>query len=360
MENIIICDDFLSNEEFEKCHSVCEKLSWVPHSSATPDNSIQEILKNSNTDFSTISSMFPNIGKCTTNEFELYNGFWFSDLMKYEMFTKDFLQKIRNTIKKPVELKRVYANGHMFGDNGAFHQDDTEPDTYTFVLYTTKIRDEFLNVAYGQFEIKIPDKKYELSIQPKTNRGVFFPSNYFHRGMSFSRYFNRLRISVAWKLYIPKEEVSLQNIPRIQNNPQTQLCQNDIFEPIFEFSKTEKILLHQNINKLSLSQSIYNFECSNQNAYFMFSQHGLDFAYEITEKIKSVNMFCYYYLEKLENDLLFGNGEPIYVLFFKKSGLQVDSKYMECDECKVFKIKNYRKCLFSKTNGVKCFVWKKI
>ena len=53
----------------------------------------------------------------------------------------------------------------------------------------------------GYIQFKIPEiNPFIVDLEPLYNRGILFPSNYFHRGNAFSRYVPNLRICIAWKL----------------------------------------------------------------------------------------------------------------------------------------------------------------
>ena len=54
----------------------------------------------------------------------------------------------------------------------------------------------------GYFFIKVPDKKYKVAIDPKMNRGVLFPSRYYHKGSGFNILNSKFRICIAWKFEI--------------------------------------------------------------------------------------------------------------------------------------------------------------
>ena len=59
------------------------------------------------------------------------------------------------------------------------------------------------NAEFGHLYIKLPNEKKIISIEPVTNRGVFFPATYIHRGSSYET--NDVRTCVAWKLILLDE-----------------------------------------------------------------------------------------------------------------------------------------------------------
>jgi len=124
--------------------------------------------------------------------------FWYLDLTQEKFFTEYLLQKICNLCQKEFKLKRVYANGQTFGQDGAFHQDDTEPNTYTFIIYMNTIDDCDIERWGGETQFKV-DEGF-LSFIPVTNSGLLFDSRLWHRGMGPNRHVDVMRVTVAWKL----------------------------------------------------------------------------------------------------------------------------------------------------------------
>ena len=125
--------------------------------------------------------------------------FWEMVLDNNPFFThylKEYIEHI--TGRKFRGLKRVYANGQAHGQDGYFHQDDTEPNTWTFLLYTNTIDQNEIETWGGETQFKTP--LGILSQFPYTNHGILFRSDIVHKGLSPSRHINELRITVAWKL----------------------------------------------------------------------------------------------------------------------------------------------------------------
>jgi hypothetical protein len=169
MERIIVCDDFLSNEELNKANEIIQNGLWKygHHSLGT----------------------------------KLYeDDFWSMDLTQNDFFSKYLLSIIEKHFSKKFILQRVYANGHTFGQDGHFHTDSENTNDYTFCFYFTKIEDSYVETAGGYLYFNLPDVKYKIAFEPIYNRGIMFPSNYVHKGTCFSRYVMDMRISIAWKL----------------------------------------------------------------------------------------------------------------------------------------------------------------
>ena len=124
--------------------------------------------------------------------------FWNLNLNSDTFFTEYLFKKICELCKADFKLKRVYANGQTFGQDGAFHQDDTEPNTFTFLMYLNSIDDEHLERWGGETQFK-SDEGF-LSFVPVTNSALLFDSRLWHRGMGPNRHVDEMRVTVAWKL----------------------------------------------------------------------------------------------------------------------------------------------------------------
>lgn len=178
MDSINIYDNFLSNEDLSKCNEYINDGTWkYGHTSS------------SSTGFNT--------------------PFWHMDLMKHDFFTKYLKDKIEKKLNKQFKLNRVYANGQTYGQDGSFHQDDLKITSTTVCIYMTPLpsNNDDLN---GYLYIKVPNNtKCITAIEPLYNRGVSFPSHYFHKGQAFNRYFQNMRICIAFKLEeIPSDKTT--------------------------------------------------------------------------------------------------------------------------------------------------------
>ena len=171
MDKILLFDGLLSEIEYINAVSIINKKKWSYGQSSFDSNGITE----------------------TT-------PFYHLNLMDEMFFAENITKKIEEITNKKYRLNRLYANGQSFGQNGSYHIDDYNENAFTFCLYITDMNDEIAKKADGYLHIKVPDEKKIISIEPLKNRGVLFPSNFYHKGCAFNRYFNNLRLCVAWKL----------------------------------------------------------------------------------------------------------------------------------------------------------------
>lgn len=126
--------------------------------------------------------------------------FWFMDLQHCQPFVTNFLYRIQELTKREVQIQQCYANGQTYGQDGSFHIDHTrdEKGMYTFLYYATYLSDLELDKFKGETEFKNED--HSVLIQPKYNSAVFFDQRTIHRGLAPSRDFNKLRVTIAFKL----------------------------------------------------------------------------------------------------------------------------------------------------------------
>ena len=173
MDQIKVYDNFLNNDDLVKCRQIVKDGKWDYGHTSNGDSS------NMNT------------------------SFFFMDLKHNDFFTSTLKEKIEATLGLKLRLERVYANGQTFGLDGCFHQDGTNSDTITFCLYLSPIPNEDIGNVGGNVYFRVPTiEHFTLTLEPRYNRGVSFPSTFFHKGAAFNRYVKNMRICVAWKLRI--------------------------------------------------------------------------------------------------------------------------------------------------------------
>jgi hypothetical protein len=167
MENIKIYDNFLSELDCDKCKKIIQQPTW-------------------------------KFGHTSQNNI-INTPFWYMELIDNEYLKEKIKKKIEEKTNKTLIVNRLYANGQTYGQDGDFHQDDTEENTYTFCLYLTEIPDNIVELVGGQIEIFLPNSEHNINIKTLFNRGIFFPSHFFHRGTAYNRYVPDLRVCIAWK-----------------------------------------------------------------------------------------------------------------------------------------------------------------
>jgi hypothetical protein len=168
MEKIKIIDKFLNVDELNECLNIVNNKKWYYGHSSGYDE------------------------KFNNTFFAIYNLDYF--------FTQYIKSKLEIIFSKKFILDRNYMHMQLYGQDGSYHIDSDENNTYTFCIYITDISDASMENADGDFLLKIPNTNYVICINTLNNRGIFFPSNYIHKGLAYNRMFYQNRICVTWKL----------------------------------------------------------------------------------------------------------------------------------------------------------------
>ena len=166
---------FLTQDEYDRCCEILkDKEGWT----------------NSGTSLGTPGKNFSN-----------------KSLNDYDIFANQILNKIRERTGDAFVLKRVYANGQDIGQDGEFHQDDTDPDAWTFLIYMNTIDEG------GETEFHIGDEFTIAKQKAILNTGILFKSDILHRGLA-PRAGRETRVTVAWKLLLlPKFQFFTEPVP---------------------------------------------------------------------------------------------------------------------------------------------------
>ena len=126
----------------------------------------------------------------------LNNKFWhIEDLHDEEYFNTYIFDIIKKKIGKDYTYERIYANGQTAGQCGTPHKDEGD---LTFLYYPSPIWDVTWE---GHLIFLDEDCKYDKMIPHAANRAVLFDANVTHYANAPSRFFNDLRISLAYKLW---------------------------------------------------------------------------------------------------------------------------------------------------------------
>tara|TARA_B100001175_G_C19003416_1_gene400028 strand:- start:7 stop:498 length:492 start_codon:yes stop_codon:yes gene_type:complete len=123
--------------------------------------------------------------------------FWHYEGLENEEYFSDYLY---NLICKKLDInfksvQRIYANGQTAGQCGTPHTDDGD---LTFLYYPAP----HWNISWQGHLIFLGDGgEANKVIEYKPNRGVLFEGKIGHYADAPSRFFNSLRISLAYKLW---------------------------------------------------------------------------------------------------------------------------------------------------------------
>ena len=122
--------------------------------------------------------------------------FWHNDDLDDDPYFAEYLfDIIQKKLGQEYTIERVYANGQTAMQCGTPHFDDGD---MTFLYYANKEWEPF-----WQGHLIFMENEMETSqmVSYKPNRAVLFPGNILHYADAPSRFFNGLRISLAYKLW---------------------------------------------------------------------------------------------------------------------------------------------------------------
>ena len=129
--------------------------------------------------------------------YNTHRVFWFHQLLQDPFFSTNLFDKVQFKIGAQCKLRRVFANGQTYGQDGDWHTDSLEENQYTFVYYANK---EWKPYWGGETSFQIDNKI--VSVPFKYNKGIFFPSNMSHCGKAPSRECFKLRVTIAFHFKI--------------------------------------------------------------------------------------------------------------------------------------------------------------
>lgn len=122
--------------------------------------------------------------------------FWFMDVKSVDLYAKTALEYINKLTNKNHKADRIYFNGMCHGQEGQFHYDDTEEDAFTLLTYVLPT----YRYEWGGQIVFLDKNERDLSVCPKPNRALYFPSKIIHKAQSFTDNTAPMRVSLAFKL----------------------------------------------------------------------------------------------------------------------------------------------------------------
>ena len=126
------------------------------------------------------------------------NTFWHMDDLEEEPFFRDYLfSLICSKLGRTFEIERVYANGQTSLQYGAPHQDDGD---VTFLYYPNP---EWKYSWNGSL-LFVGTRELAKVVSYRPNRAVVFPADLLHYADAPSKHFTGLRVSLAYKLRLPR------------------------------------------------------------------------------------------------------------------------------------------------------------
>ena len=138
--------------------------------------------------------------------------FWHvDDLEKEEYFSRFLFKKIITKLGEKYSdynFLRIYANGQTAGQSGNVHPDDGD---VTFLYYPMPTwiyqwgGELIFCDSLKEMNYKLDERAVESQrvVRVRPNRAVLFPAKILHHATAPNRFFNNLRVSLAYKLIAP-------------------------------------------------------------------------------------------------------------------------------------------------------------
>ena len=120
--------------------------------------------------------------------------------------SKKVLKRLEERYDTKFKINKINVNGQTYGQDSEFHQDDAHEDCYTLLVYISDITPKNFDSIGGCTDIKMTEDSI-MSIEPYQKRALLFKSYLTHRGMAPCRKSDILRISLAFKLQVIKNEL---------------------------------------------------------------------------------------------------------------------------------------------------------
>lgn len=138
----------------------------------------------------------------TSGHHEIYAPDFFSVYNNENFFIDYLFNKINSNFNNKYRLITHYMHIQTFGIDGSFHIDTNDINSFTFCLYITNISNTDMDIFGGDLLIKIPNNQKILCINAINNRGVIFPSYYYHKGMAYNILCEYPRLCLTWKMQL--------------------------------------------------------------------------------------------------------------------------------------------------------------
>ena len=140
-------------------------------------------------------------GHYSGNDSSVHNvpHYWKMELDNDDFFSKHLVDKIGQVTGNRHELETVYAGGNTFGTSGDVHIDNKDDDAMTFLYHASP---DVWKSMWGGKTIFYPKDQEPIYKEFVPNQGLYFKSNIPHLGEPTTKFFEGLRICVAFKLFL--------------------------------------------------------------------------------------------------------------------------------------------------------------
>ncbi len=139
------------------------------------------------------------------------HAYWSINLINDVFFSIDLKNIIEKHLNDKYILRKLILLAGTFGQDATYHTDhefkslldfqdgqDFDNKEITFCYY---LNDNDHEISGGNLYFKVPSEKYIVCVEPKNNRGVFFPAYLNHKPTGFNRFISDTRICISFKFF---------------------------------------------------------------------------------------------------------------------------------------------------------------
>lgn len=134
-----------------------------------------------------------------THQLNMFPRYWKMELSDEILFSDTIFKMIEEATGDKLKLRHVYAGGNTYGTSGDIHTDHDRDDARTFLYHASP--DTWMP-QWGGKTIWYPESEKPIYHEFTPNCGLYFNSTIPHMGEPTTRYFEGLRICLAFKLYV--------------------------------------------------------------------------------------------------------------------------------------------------------------
>ncbi len=122
--------------------------------------------------------------------------FWILDATNFSFFTDELLSLVNKRLKTDYIARAIYFNGMCPGQTANFHTDSDSTIEYTLLLYVMP----GYCFEWGGHTTFLAKDREDISVVPRPNRAVIFPSRMYHKAFPFEDNRAPMRVTLAFKL----------------------------------------------------------------------------------------------------------------------------------------------------------------
>lgn len=129
--------------------------------------------------------------------------YWEMILDDDDFFVEHVFNKIKEVTGDDLVLTKVYAGGNTFGTSGDVHVDHSKDHHRTFLYHASP---DVWKPMWGGKTIFYPEGRDPIYKEFVPNQGLYFKANIPHMGEPTTKFFEGLRICVAFKMVLASVE----------------------------------------------------------------------------------------------------------------------------------------------------------